>query len=226
MAAGQGPEPGRAARPGARLAGRGRAGRSACCCTRTCPRAPRRCWRRSGRPTTALRGGRVRRQAGSGARVADARAAVPQANVIDSHTHLHLCEPPRRRAGRRRPRGRRHPDRHRRDRRRRAAARRSPPPSASRRCTPRSAATPTRRPASTTPTSPSSRRWPPTSGAWRSARPGWTTTASTRRRGSAPRLPGPDRARPRPGKPLVIHTRAADDDTLDAPERARRRPRR
>ena len=80
---------------------------------------------------------------------------------------------------------------------------------------PRSAATPTRRPDSTTPTWPSSRRWPPTRNAWRSARPASTTTATTRPRADQQRaFEAQIELARETGKPLVIHTRAADEDTL------------
>ena len=135
--------------------------------------------------------------------------------VIDCHTHLHSCEPPddelvaaareagvtrivtvgtdaeNSRAGARR---------------RRAlpggVRRRRPPPERGDRLRRRA----------TTPSSSASRA---TRAASRSARPGSTTTASTRRttirRGPSGRR---SRSRARLGKPLVIHTREADDDTL------------
>ena len=59
----------------------------------------------------------------------------------------------------------------------------------------------------------------------RSARPAWTTTATTRRAPtrsapSTPRSSSPATT----GKPLVIHTRAAEDDTVATLERARAGP--
>ena len=145
---------------------------------------------------------------------AGARAAVSEA-VIDSHTHLDMCEPPDAELVAACVGGRRDPDRDRRDRRARRAARRWRPPRTSRRSTRRSGATRTRPPALTTPTSPSSRRSPRTPSAWRSARPGLTTTATTRRAADQQRAFEAQIELARAtGKPLVIHTRAADDDTL------------
>ena len=92
MAAGAQSGAGRRARSDARLAGRGAAGRQ-----RAAPpvhavqqRAPARGARR---PSV-----RIRRRVvftACGGRIGErARAAVPETRVIDSHTHLQLCEPP------------------------------------------------------------------------------------------------------------------------------------
>ena len=130
----------------------------------------------------------------------------------------------RRRARRGRRGGGRDADRHGRHRPARRAGRRSRRPRASRRCTPRSGATRTRRPASTTPTWPSWRRSPRTS-VRRDRRDRARLLPRLRpARRPAARVRGPDRARARAtGKPLVIHTRAADDDTLAMLDAARRR---
>ncbi len=136
--------------------------------------------------------------------------------MIDSHTHLHVCKPDdaelvaaATQAGVKRmltvgtnaddlPRG---------------AAR---PPSASRRCWPRSVAIPTRPRASTTPTSPTCTSSRDIRAASRSARPGWTTSATTPRATiSCARFIGQIELARATGKPLVIHTRAAEDDTID-----------
>ncbi len=85
----------------------------------------------------------------------------------------------------------------------------------SRRCSRRSAATRTRRRASTTRTWPSCARWPNTSAAWRSARRGLTSTARARRAPTrSARSRRRSRWRARRDKPLVIHSRAADSQTL------------
>ena len=214
VAAGPRPRRRRAARPDAGLAGRGRCGRSACCCTRTCPRARCACSTRSGHDDAGYGGAQFAERPAIAA-VTALEPLFPKRGVIDSHTHLDFCEPPDAELVAASVGGRGDADGHRRDRPARPAARRSRRPRTSRRCTPRSAATRTRPPDSTTPTSPSSRRSPRTHAAWRSARPASTTTATTR-----PARIRSARSRPRSssrattGKPLVIHTRAADDDTL------------
>ena len=76
--------------------------------------------------------------------------------LVDSHTHLSSCEPPDDELVAAALEAGRHAHRHDRHRRRELRRSRSPPPSASPRCTPRSACTPTRRPASATATTP---RW-------------------------------------------------------------------
>ena len=69
--------------------------------------------------------------------------------------------------------------------------------------------------ASTTPTWRSCARWPRTSAAWRSARPGWTSTATARRASDQERAFAAQIALAREtGKPLVIHSREADEETL------------
>ena len=115
----------------------------------------------------------------SGARpLACGPSVLDCAAVIDSHTHLFLCDGAGGRAGRRGARGRGGADAHRRHGRRDQRRPRSPPPSATRRSSPRSAATPTRRPGSTTRRRPKSPGSAPTRRCGRSARPGSTTTAT------------------------------------------------
>ena len=169
---------------------------SACCCTPTCRRAPSGCSRRSVL-RRSVRGRDVRRarQRRDGHR---AGAAVSQAaSVIDSHTHLDFCEPPDAELVAAAVAGGREPDGHRRHQRRvvprGAGGRRG----LSRRSTRRSAATRTRRPASTTPTWPSSRRSRP-----RQVRGDRRDRARLLPRLRAARRPaarvrGPDRARAR-----------------------------
>ena len=134
---------------------------------------------------------RARRRAHAGRparRDRQARPAVPEAldrprrRGSDRQPHPPARLQARRRrarrgGGRRRGAADAHRRHERRDLPRGAAGRRALPAGAS----PRSAAIPTRRPASTTPTSPSCGRSPSTRAASRSARPAWTTTATTRR---------------------------------------------
>ena len=119
--------------------------------------------------------------------------------VIDSHTHLDLCERARRGARGAATAAGVEPHADGRASTAPPAAPRSPPPRTSPRSTPRSAAIRTRRGASTTPTSPSCARLPRTSAASRSARPASTSTA---RRAAAEtrsaRSPRRSRSRARP----------------------------
>ena len=166
---------------------------------------------------------RLRGMRGWGGTVAQLEPLFPQAGaVIDSHT------PPRRRARPRRSElvARREQAGVRRmltvgtdgDSCRAALADRRGLPAGA---TPRSAATRTRRPASTTPTSRSCERSPRTRAAARSARPGSTSTATTAPREDQERAFAAQIELAREtGKPLVIHTRAAEDDTLVDARRA------
>ena len=108
------------------------------------------------------------------------------------------------------------------------AAPRSPPPRPSRRCTPRRAPPELRRAASTSATWLSCARSPPTSAAWRSARRAWTSTARARPRADQQRAFAAQIALAREtDKPLVIHSRAAEQETLaQLAARSRRRDRR
>ena len=187
VAAGQGPGAGRRARRDARARSPRGCARSPCCCTRTCRRATAKLLAALGATDElgyarrGARGGRL------GRRGDDARAAVPKPH--DGRRDDRQPHAPRPRASRRPSElvaaaeqvgvrrmltvgtdARLVPRR----------ARGSP--RTSRRCTSRSAATRTTRPASTTPTSPSCRRSPRTRAAARSARPGSTSTATTRPR--------------------------------------------
>ena len=177
-----------------------------------------------GAPDTTLDERALRRAPGRAARE-QARAAVPQAGMIDSHTHLDRGPAPEaelvaeaRAAGR-------HAHPHDRDgRARRARPRSRAADDATRRCSPPSAATRTRRPATTTASPTGCASSPSTRPSARSARPASTTTATTRR---APTRSARSRAQialaRELGKPLVIHTRAAEDDTIDTLVERRRR---
>ena len=180
-----------------------------------------------GAPELSLAGGRARRRARSSACSAldslfpkDLPAAR---RVIDSHTHLDLCEPPERRARRGGRRGGRdaHADgRHRRRLLPRGARRGRGLPAGVRgdRAPPERGAR-----ASTTPTSPSCARWPRTSAAWRSARRGLDFYRDGAPRADQQRAFAAQIALAREtGKPLVIHSRAADARDARA---ARRRSR-
>ncbi len=129
-------------------------------------------------------------------RAATARSRRP---MIDSHTHLDLCEPPDAELVRGGRRGRRDADADRRHRRRllprRAGGGRGLPAGLR-----GDRAPPERRAAaSTTPTWPSCARWPRTSAAWRSARPAWTSTATAPRAPTrSARSPRRSRSRARP----------------------------
>ena len=57
-------------------------------------RAPSSCSRRSDAPDARVRRRGVRRRRGGGARVSALEPLFPKRCVIDSHTHLDLCEPP------------------------------------------------------------------------------------------------------------------------------------
>ena len=157
-----------------------------------------------------------------------ARAAVPASTaVIDSHTHLDSCEPPNAELVAAAARGGRHPHPHRRDgrgarSRERPGGRRGLPAGA----TPPSAATPTTPRASTTPTSPTSQAL--------AAHPRCAAIGETGLDYFRDYAPRADQERAfhaqielarATGKPLVIHTRAAEDDTLATLKRARRRAR-
>ena len=188
---------------------------SPCCSRPTSPRRRTSCWRALDADGPLARGRGVRRAARRRPR-REARRRFPQA-VSDRHAtptstadpgpRPSWCRPPARPGVRRiltigidervAPRG--------------AGA----PPRPTTRCSRRSATTPTTPPATTTRSPRSCASWPPTRAAWRSARPGSTTTATTR--------PRPDQERAfraqielarELGKPLVIHTRAAEDDTI------------
>src|SRR5579859_1369702 len=68
--------------------------RSACCCIRTCPTASRSCCSRS-----ALRSSRTTarcsQSAATGCRCSLSSRCSPSArSVVDSHTHLEMCDPP------------------------------------------------------------------------------------------------------------------------------------
>ena len=169
-----------------------------------------------GEEELALESARLRRPPRRRGRVGKLAAALPEAAVIDSHTHLDSTPGTRRRDRRRRARGRRHADPHDRHRRRELARGRRPPPRRTSevwfagRPPPeqRDAATPTR-----TPTSCASSRGHP-----RCAAIGETGLDDFR--DYAPRA---DQERAfaaqielarELGKPLVIHTRAAEDDTI------------
>ena len=196
-------------------------------------RRRRSCSARSARPELDSS---VARLGAGAARRAGRRSSTPLfpkqpsgagAAVIDSHTHLDSCEPPdaelvaaRARGGRARGSSRSASTAAR-------AARRSPPPSTSRglrrrRPPPeRAEGLRRRRPRR------ARARWPPTSAASRSARPASTSTATARR---APTRSARSHAQielaRETGKPLVIHTRAAEDETLATlRERAGRRAR-
>ena len=175
---------------------------------------------RSARP--AARGAGVCLAAlGAVARVARSRRfsrrAPGAAGVIDSHTHLDACEPPdgelvaaAQAAGRDADADGRH--RRRICRAALAAAERFPAGVRGGRPPPERRAA-----ASTTPTWRELRRSRPTSAASRSARRASTTTATARRASDQQRAFAAQIELARElGKPLVIHTRAADEETLAA----------
>ena len=204
----------------AALARRGPARRHRAARARTCPRRPSKLLARARRRPDDSRssGAALRRARRRGARVEQrARQLFPQARARDRLPH-----PPRPRAGARgraggrRARGRASGGSSRSastrascraalaaaEALRRGVRRRRPPPQRRARAT-------------TTPSPPSCASSPPTRAAWRSARPGSTTTATTRRAPTrSARSPPTSRSRARLGKPLVIHTRAAEDDTI------------
>ena len=216
MAAGQGRREGGRARRRAALARRGPARRSPCCCTRTCPRRRRSCSRALGEPELALDGAAF----GAPARRRHASATLaplfPQAAVIDSHTHLDVR--PATDAEHRRARARAAGVTriltigHRRESSRRAALAAA---EATTRCAPPIGHHPNSATGFDDATSTSCASSRATRAAPRSARPAWTTTATTRR---APTRSARSRAQiglaRELGKPLVIHTRAAEDDTI------------
>ena len=135
--------------------------------------------------------------------------------MIDSHTHLDLCEPPDAELVAAADEAGRHAHADGRHRRRllpRGARRgRGVPPGL---CGGR--APPERRArASTTPTWPSCARWPRTSAAWRSARPGLDFYRDGAPRADQQRAFAAQIALAREtGKPLVIHSREAARETL------------
>ena len=182
------------------------------------PESSEQAARRARRPRP-LAGGRRARRRPRAARQ-PARAAVPQALVIDSHTHLDSCEPPDAElvaaataAGVTRiltvgmderdvPRAR------------------SPRARRSRRSTPPSAGTPTTPRASTTPRWPSSRTWPRTAlRGDRRDRPGLLPRLRAARRPGA-RVPRADRARAR-DRQAARHPHARGGGRHDRDARAR-----
>ena len=234
-------DPTRAERPRRRaaLAGRGPARRHGAAVPPTCPRPRAGCWRRwaaggdaarrRGRPALpASDRGRALRRRARRRRVQRVPPLFPKPQsgpVIDSHTHLDRGRGARRRA-RRRGRARAGVARiltigmdAASCRAALAAAdalpgglrRRRPPPQR-------------RRPASTTPHRPSCARWPRTRAAARSARPGLDYYRDNAPRADQERAFAAQIELAREtGKPLVIHTRAAEDDTLATLARAGRR---
>ena len=128
--------------------------------------------------------------------------------MIDSHTHLFLCDGPEAELVAAAARGRGGADAHRRAWTRRPTRRRSPPPSATRRSSPRSAATRTRRAGSTTRRRRKSPASAPTRRCGRSARPGSTTTATRRRPADQRRaFAAQIEIAVELGLPIVIHAR-------------------
>ena len=139
----------------------------------------------------------------------------PKPRVIDSHTHLDRGPAPEAELVAAGARGRRHAHPHDRDGRARRAAPRSPPPRPTPRCSPRSATTRTRRPATTTRS--------PTSCASSPRHPRCRAIGETGLDDYRDYAPRADQERAfraqielarELGKPLVIHTRAAEDDTI------------
>ena len=192
---------------------------SPCCCTPSIPRAAESCWRRSARARARARAARALRRARVPARSADSSrcspSTAPARGVIDSHTHL---TPASRRTPSWSPRPRRagvDADPHGRAGRRdlpRGAGRRRGLPAGLRRDRPPPQP---RDRASTTATSPSSRRSPRTTRCRAIGETGLDYFRDYAPRADQERAFHAQIELARAtGKPLVIHTRAAEDDTI------------
>ena len=169
---------------------------------------------RSARRTASLEAARLRRAPGR-QRGREARAAVPQAG---SDRQPHPPRPRARargRAGRRGARGRRQAHPHDRHRRASPAAPRSPPPRPTPRSSRRSATTRTRRPATTTRSRTSCASWRAPDAACAIGETGLDDYRDYAPRADQERAFRAQIELAREiGKPLVIHTRAAEDDTI------------